>query len=97
MVNYYYGRGMARRGPGGPVDLSLQDVSAGPEQQPRRGRPEVGMCASCLHRREVRNTRGSSFSLCLRSRDDPSYPRYPRLPVLSCRGYERRSDGGGLG
>jgi hypothetical protein len=40
-------------------------------------------------RREVRNTRGSSFSLCLRSREDPAYPRYPRLPVLSCGGYVR--------
>jgi hypothetical protein len=36
----------------------------------------------------VRNTRGSSFSLCERSRDDPAYPRYPRVPVIECRGYE---------
>ncbi|HTA33307.1 MAG TPA: hypothetical protein VK721_07775 [Solirubrobacteraceae bacterium] len=37
------------------------------------------------------NTRGSVFSLCLRSRTDRAYPRYPRLPVLACDGYERRS------
>ncbi len=27
--------------------------------------------------------------MCERSLTDPSFPRYPRLPVLSCRGYER--------
>ncbi|HTA12762.1 MAG TPA: hypothetical protein VK765_05005 [Solirubrobacteraceae bacterium] len=37
----------------------------------------------------MRNTRGSTFSLCRRSREDPGFPRYPRLPVLSCPGYER--------
>jgi hypothetical protein len=42
-----------------------------------------------VHRKIVRNTRGSSFSLCLRSRTDPAYPRYPRLPVLECAGHER--------
>jgi hypothetical protein len=36
----------------------------------------------------VHNTRGSTFSLCRRSREDPVYPRYPRLPVLSCPGYQ---------
>jgi hypothetical protein len=50
--------------------------------------PRGGLCDHCRYQREVRNTRGSTFSLCARSRDDPAYPRYPRLPVLSCRGYE---------
>ena len=31
---------------------------------------------------------GSSFSMCDRSRTDDGYPRYPRLPVLECRGHE---------
>jgi hypothetical protein len=26
--------------------------------------------------------------MCERSLTDPSFPRYPRLPVLECRGYE---------
>jgi hypothetical protein len=25
---------------------------------------------------------------------DPSFPRYPRLPVVVCRGYERVEEGG---
>jgi hypothetical protein len=42
----------------------------------------------------VRNTRGSVFSLCRRSRTEPDrFPRYPRLPVLRCEGYERRGEG----
>jgi hypothetical protein len=53
--------------------------------------PEAGLCSSCAHQQVVRNTRGSSFSLCGRSRTEPSYPRYPRLPVSACPGYERRT------
>jgi len=37
----------------------------------------------------VRNTRGSTFSLCERSRAEPeSFVRYPALPVLRCSGFE---------
>jgi hypothetical protein len=60
------------------------------ERAQRGGPPGAGLCDSCRHQQLVRNTRGSSFSLCLRSRTDPSYPRYPRIPVLSCPGYEPR-------
>jgi hypothetical protein len=48
----------------------------------------VGLCDSCRHQQLVPNTRGSVFSLCLRSRAEPAYPRYPRLPVLACPGHE---------
>ena len=54
-------------------------------------RPPAGLCDTCRHQREVRNTRGSAFSLCERSRYDPAYPRYPRLPVLECAGHEPRA------
>ncbi len=47
-----------------------------------------GLCDSCVHQQLVPNTRGSVFSLCRRSREDPAYPRYPRVPVLACPGYE---------
>jgi hypothetical protein len=51
----------------------------------------AGLCDSCLHQRVVKNTRGSRFSLCERSKTDPQhYPKYPRLPVRECAGYERR-------
>jgi hypothetical protein len=55
--------------------------------------PNNGLCDSCIHQKLIRNTRGSVFSLCLRSRSDPAYRRYPRVPVLSCPGCEpRKSD-----
>jgi hypothetical protein len=50
----------------------------------------IGLCAACRHQQVVRTTRGSTFSLCRRSREDPAFPRYPRLPVLECRGFEER-------
>jgi hypothetical protein len=51
-------------------------------------RPSAGLCDSCRHQQVVRNTRGSTFSLCKRSRREPQYPKYPRLPVRSCAGHE---------
>ena len=50
----------------------------------------AGLCDACRHQRLVSNTRGSTFSLCERSRTDPAFPKYPRLPVRACRGYEPR-------
>jgi hypothetical protein len=51
----------------------------------------AGLCDACEHQQLVRNTRGSTFSLCRLSREDAAYPRYPRLPVLACEGYEPRA------
>jgi hypothetical protein len=50
--------------------------------------PRAGLCDTCQYQQLVRNTRGSTFSLCKRSREDPAFPRYPRLPVLECPGYQ---------
>ncbi len=55
--------------------------------------PSAGLCETCAHQRLVGNTRGSSFSLCERSRREPAYPRYPRLPVTACPGWEPRDAG----
>jgi hypothetical protein len=52
-------------------------------------RQPAGLCESCRHQQLVPNTRGSVFSLCRRSRTEPDrFPRYPRLPVIACPGYE---------
>jgi hypothetical protein len=54
-------------------------------------RPEAGLCDSCRHQELISNTRGSVFSLCLRSRTEPGrFVRYPRLPVTDCEGHESR-------
>ena len=51
--------------------------------------PDPGLCNSCAHQQIVPNTRGSRFSLCKRAKNEPErFPRYPRLPVTQCPGYE---------
>jgi hypothetical protein len=52
-----------------------------------------GLCDRCRHQRLVPNTRGSVFSLCERSKTDERFPRYPRLPVLDCVGFEPERNG----
>jgi len=54
-------------------------------------RPEdvVGLCLHCRHGAPTGSGRGSVFHLCRLSHIDPTYPKYPRLPVLSCRGFEK--------
>jgi len=59
-----------------------------------RPRAQAGLCDSCVHQRLVRNTRGSVFSLCERSRTEQAYPRYPKTPVLACSGHEGRDSRG---
>jgi len=53
----------------------------------------VGLCATCSQAKRIRNSRGSVFHLCLRADDDPTFSRYPRLPVLLCSGYAAATDG----
>jgi hypothetical protein len=60
-------------------------------------RPAAGLCDGCRHQRLVPNSRGSVFSLCERSRSDPAYPRYPRLPVERCAGFGPRQEQGAGG
>ena len=56
-------------------------------------RPPAGLCDSCRHQRIVRTGRGSEFSFCERSKTDERFPKYPRLPVERCPGYEPRGEG----
>ena len=48
----------------------------------------AGLCQHCRHARAVPTPR-SEFLLCERSKTDPAFERYPRLPVRSCPGFER--------
>ena len=56
-------------------------------------RTRAGLCADCRFMRLIQSDRGSDFFLCQRSLTDPSYPKYPRLPVLECPGYESNREG----
>ena len=57
--------------------------------------PVAGLCARCAHARPVTSARGSTFWRCARSEWDPRFPRYPRLPVLRCAGFEAPASGEG--
>jgi len=48
----------------------------------------IGLCADCRFMRRIESDRGSTFYLCERSATDARFPKYPRLPVLQCIGYE---------
>jgi hypothetical protein len=47
-----------------------------------------GLCDDCTHAKRITSSRESEFILCLRSKDDPQFPKYPRLPMMMCLGYE---------
>ncbi len=78
----------------------LVDVSSEPPEQsgndnnlPNTGKDKIarlGLCSDCRFMRRIESDRGSIFYLCRRSATDTSFPKYPRLPVLQCRGYEQK-------
>jgi hypothetical protein len=52
----------------------------------------AGLCADCIHARTVESIRGSVFFLCELSRTDSRFPKYPRLPVLTCAGFKEKAN-----
>jgi len=58
------------------------------------GVANAGLCADCIHARSVKSDRGSTFLFCELSARDRKFPKYPRLPVLSCEGYKKKDAGG---
>ncbi len=54
--------------------------------------PKVGLCSACRFASLQTSARGSRFWRCLRADSDPSYRRYPPLPVHSCPGFDAARD-----
>ena len=52
---------------------------------------QPGLCADCTHARRIESDRGSVFYMCQLALTDSRFKKYPRLPVLSCAGYESKS------
>jgi hypothetical protein len=50
---------------------------------------ETGLCETCAYAALARNKRGSVFLRCEYSQIDPAFDKYPRLPVLACKAYEK--------
>jgi len=55
----------------------------------------AGLCDTCRHQKLIHTTRGSTFSMGLRARTDERFPKYPRIPVERCPGWEHRGAEGG--
>lgn len=51
---------------------------------------EPGLCGTCSQAHIVRADRGAIYLKCLLSEKNAAFQRYPRLPVLSCSGFERQ-------
>ena len=51
----------------------------------------VGLCVVCRWGARVESGRGSVFWMCERSKTDPRFAKYPRLPVVACVGFERET------
>lgn len=54
-------------------------------------RAKAGLCAACIRSRRIQSDRGGPFYLCELHEGNPDFPKYPRLPVLYCSGYEVKS------
>ena len=61
-----------------PADLAWRKLGA-----------EPGLCVSCRHAKLNETRRGTAYVRCTRAVWDSRLPRYPRLPVADCAGFER--------
>ena len=75
---------------GVPSDPATEDYAVVVMRDSETERERVGLCASCCHMRLIRSDRESTFYMCQRSASDKSFPKYPRLPVIQCKGYEEK-------
>ena len=63
----------------------------GHDGQAAEGDPMVGLCLSCIHARAIKHPHGGDdYWRCGLSDTDKRFPKYPRLPVRECAGYEPR-------
>jgi cysteine-rich CWC protein len=53
---------------------------------------QTGLCFNCEYARHVESKETTVYFLCERSLTDPTFPKYPRLPVLRCSGYVKFQD-----
>jgi hypothetical protein len=49
---------------------------------------DPGLCGDCVHAQTIHSDRGSIFYLCRLGLTNPRFPKYPRLPVRQCDGYQ---------
>ena len=49
---------------------------------------DAGCCSACAHAKVNVTRRGTAYLRCLRAAWDERLPRYPRLPVHGCPGFD---------
>ena len=49
------------------------------------------VCETCVHLKVIRSKGGSRFLMCLKSKEDPRFSKYPPQPLSGCRGHEEPS------
>lgn len=59
----------------------------------QQGLGAIGLCVSCRFVDVITSSKASTFYRCRLADTDASFPRYPALPVLACRGYQQAEDG----
>jgi hypothetical protein len=64
-------------------------MSSGKEEN--KNSTNQGLCGDCVHERIVKSDRESVFVQCQLSFTDQRFAKYPRLPVLTCGGYAKKS------
>ena len=88
--------------PGGPVPAKDGSGHSVPVMAPEppggawlKLGADPGLCAGCQHAKLNETRRGTAYLRCTRAAWDARLPRYPRLPVAQCVGFE--PVGGSLG
>jgi propionyl-CoA synthetase len=56
---------------------------------------QPGLCADCRYPKLNETRRGTVYLRCTRAEWDAALPRYPRLPVTRCAGFEPGDRSGG--
>jgi hypothetical protein len=67
-------------------DGGMADQS--PDSARRKLGAAPGLCGSCVHAKLNETHRGTAYLRCTRAAWDARLPRYPRLPVTTCPGFE---------
>ena len=62
------------------------------EKAMEKAMENTGLCAQCVHVRWIESSKGSVFVFCELSKTDSAFPKYPRLPVFACPGYQKDSE-----
>src|SRR5581483_8572823 len=75
--------------------VGLVSVTTMEQEDTNSQESRVGLCHRCVHSKVITSDRGSRFYFCQLSANYPeTFPKYPRLPVLECSGYEPTDSSG---